>query len=233
MQLTLREIRQISFANGLLHFAVQMMVRQLCMGRFGILEHPGLTPIKHGIQPPSIWLLPCVLTSACPVDRPFSRSLQCYFTQAHHTFKCGRSRARRPDGDSSIVQSKSRLDLPPPLKMGRKPDGTFATNPLKRYPGPLCEALSKMVGTCVASDNISSIAHSGDDCTLPMAQVLQHGYEVVRDATDSQDAADIHAECGDHPYSTHIDAKGFVGRSSDCFSKPRGHTSNINFHGVV
>ena len=198
-QLTLREMRQISFANRLLQFALAMMVRQLITGNFGLLEHPKLPEVQHDIQPPSIWILACMRVL---LGHPHARLIDLF--QGHY-----HGRAPKPTtllciadpfhGDlmtEALVRSKTRQDLPPALRMGKLSKGIYATNPLKLYPPDFCAALAKMVGVCVSADRIDALNHQDDDHILDIARALQEGYDTVKDATYEDDAADFHEECG-------------------------------------
>ncbi len=198
-QLTLREMRQISFANRLLQFALAMMVRQLTTGNFGLLEHPKLPEVQHGLQPPSIWILACMRIL---LAHPHARLIDLF--QGHY-----RGKAPKPTtllciadpfhGDlmtEALVHSKTRHDLPPALRMGKLSKGVYATNPLKRYPPDFCAALAKMVGVCVSTDRIDSLDRQANDHIMDIAGALQEGYDTVMDATHEDDAADFHAECG-------------------------------------
>ena len=60
-QLRLREIRQIAFANSLLQFSLLILASQLSAGNYGLMEHPACPDRKCDRQPPSVWILPCVL----------------------------------------------------------------------------------------------------------------------------------------------------------------------------
>ncbi len=198
-QLTLREMRQISFANRLLQFALAMMVRQLTTGNFGLLEHPKLPEVHHSIQPPSIWLLACMRVL---LGHPHARLIDVF--QGHYHGKAPKPTtllciADPFHGDlmtEALVHSQTRHDLPPALRMGKLSKGIYATNPLKRYPPDFCAALAKMVGVCVSTERIDSLNHQDDDHILDIARALQEGYDTVKDATHENDAADFHAECG-------------------------------------
>ena len=198
-QLTLRELRQISFANRLLQFALAMMVRQMVTGNFGLLEHPKLPEMHQHVQPPSIWLLACMRIL---LGHPHARLLELF--QGHYHGKAPKPTtllciADPLHGDlmaEALVHSRTRCDLPPALRMGKLSKGVYATNPLKRYPPDFCAALAKMVGVCVSTDRIDALTPHEDDYISTIAHALQDGYETVKDATHEGDAADFHAGCG-------------------------------------
>lgn len=124
--LTLKELKQVAFANRLLQFALQMMVRQLSAGNFGILEHPALAEPRDNIQPPSIWLLPCMTIL---LSHPLK------FFQGHYhavspkptTFLCVADPLHADLMMEALTGSRTRRSLPPPLSMGKTASGVFAT----------------------------------------------------------------------------------------------------------
>lgn len=193
-QLTLREIKQISFANRLLQFALLMMSRQLITGNFGILEHPGLASPRHGVQPASIWLLPCMRVI---LQHSGARLLDIYqgfynaISPKPTTFLCVADPYHADLIEEALTLSRTRMSLTPALRMGRRKDGTFSTNPLKRYPPALCAGLAKVVGVCVSEDRISALNTTSDDGITAVATALQIGYDEVKDSTLSDDAADF------------------------------------------
>ena len=91
--------------------------------------------------------------------------------------------------EQALINGQTQRRLPPPLKMGKTSAG-YATNPLKRYPPPLCGAIAKMIG-CAVHGGLTADA-SADNGVHHIAALLQHGYKVVQDATDGVDAADFH-----------------------------------------
>lgn len=204
-QLTLREIKQISFANRLLQFALLMMSRQLITGNFGILEHPGLAAPRQGLQPPSIWLLPCMQVI---LQHSGARLLDIHqgfynaISPKPTTFLCVADQYHADLIEEALTCSRIRMSLPPALRMGRREDGTFTTNPLKRYPPALCAGLAKVVGVCVSDDRIASLNTTSDDGITAIAAALQKGYDEVKDSTLSDDAADFATDardgCADH-----------------------------------
>ena len=235
-QLTLREIKQISFANRLLQFALLMMSRQLISGNFGILEHPGLATPRHGLQPPSIWLLPCVQVI---LQHSGARLLDIYqgfynaISPKPTTFLCVADPFHADLIEEALTLSRTRMSLPPALRMERRKDGTYSTNPLKRYPPALCAGLANVVGVCFSEDRALSLNTTSDDGITTIASALQIGYDEVKDSTLSEDAADFatdaHDGCADpstHPPGGHtlhtldrqFSSIGHVGSSKFCGS---------------
>ena len=193
-QLTLREIKQISFANRLLQFTLLMMSRQLITGNFGILEHPGLATPRHGLQPPSIWLLPCmrvILRHRCARLLDIYQGFYNAISPKPTTFLCIADPIHADLIEEALTHSRTRMSLPPALRMERRKDGTFSTNPLKRYPPALCAGLAKVVGVCFSMDRASFLNSTSDDGITAIAAALQSGYEEVKDSTLADDAADF------------------------------------------
>ena len=223
-QLTLREIKQISFANRLLQFALLMMSRQLITGNFGILEHPGLAAPRHGLQPPSIWLLPCMQVM---LQHSGARLLDIYqgyynaISPKPTTFLCVADPFHADIIEEALTLSRTRMSLPPALRMGRRKDGTYSTNPLKRYPPALCAGLAKAVGVCLSEDRVSALNTTSDDGIIAVAAALQTGYDEVKDSTLSDDAADFATDAHD-------------GCSHPLTHQRGGHTqSNLERHGSL
>ena len=199
-QLTLREIKQISFANRLLQFTLLMMSRQLITGNFGILEHPGLATPRHGLQPPSIWLLPCmrvILRHRCARLLDIYQGFYNAISPKPTTFLCIADPIHADLIEEALTHSRTRMSLPPALRMERRKDGTFSTNPLKRYPPALCAGLAKVVGVCFSMDRASFLNSTSDDGITAIAAALQSGYEEVKDSTLADDAADFATDAYD------------------------------------
>jgi len=191
-QLKLKELKQVDFGNRLLQFSMTILALQLLSGNNGLLEHPACASQRCGLQPPSIWLLPEMVTFL-----RHSRSRLVHLCQGHFgarspkptSFLLVADPAAGDMMEQALINGQTQWRLPPPLKMGKTSEG-YATNPLKRYPPPLCGAIAKMIG-CAVNGGLTADA-SADDGIHHIAAMLQHGYEVVQDATDGVDAADFH-----------------------------------------
>lgn len=191
-QLKLKELKQVDFGNHLLQFSMTILALQLSSGNNGLLEHPSCASQRCGLQPPSIWLLPEMV-----IFLRHSRSRRVHLCQAHFgarspkpiSFLLVADPAAGNMMEQALINGQTQRRLPPPLKMGKTSAG-YATNPLKRYPPPLCGAIAKMIG-CAVHGGLTADA-SADNGVHHIAALLQHGYKVVQDATDGVDAADFH-----------------------------------------
>ena len=163
-----RDLLQVDTANQLLLFTVLLFVTQLTVGAVSIIEHPILPKKKGNRQPASIWLLPVIqylkaLTMVHSIDL-----WQGYFGSASPkptTLLITAPNSSVKELTNWANQHRSTQNLPPPLKMGPRGDGTFATAPLKRYPPAFCRAIggilhrvaSKMQHVAASQDNYEEI----------------------------------------------------------------------------
>ena len=194
LQLRLRELRQVDFANRLLQFALLLLSVQLLVGNNGLLERPDLPGLRCGVQPPSIWLLPEMITLLRHARARWVHLMQGFYGAISPKPTGFLLIADPAAGDmmvQALISGRTQQHLPEALEMGRT-SGGFATNPLKRYPAGLCRAISQMVG-CGLTGSVST-SDDAEDGIYTVAAALQIGYDQVKEASDDFDAADYNQD---------------------------------------
>ena len=163
-----RDLLQVDTANQLLLFTLLLFVTQLTVGAISIIEHPILPRKKGTRQPPSIWLLP-VVRYLKALNMVHSIDLwQGYFGSASPkptTLLITAPNSSVEELTNWANQHRSTQTLPPPLTMGPRGDGTFATAPLKRYPPAFCKAIggilhrlaSRLPHSAATTDNFEAV----------------------------------------------------------------------------
>ena len=185
--LKLRELKQVSTGNRLLHFALVMMVAQAATGGMGFLEHPEEPDPQPEGLPPSIWKLPIV-----QILRRHSSFSLLHLKQGYYGAKSPKptvimvicEKSLRKDVHLCIHRGKTQKKLPPALRMEKTSAG-YSTMPLKRYPVALCRAIATAISHGVQFAAPTGFENDGID---EVALHFKDAYEVTQDGGhDGQD----------------------------------------------
>lgn len=145
--LKIREMKQVSTGNQLLHFALLMMTAQAATGGLGFLEHPEEPlPQPEGI-PPSIWKLPIIRVLLGHGSFSLLHLKQGYYgakSPKPTVIMVVCEKRIRKEVHRLIHRGKTQRWLPPALRMEKTSAG-YSTMPLKRYPVALCRAIATAI----------------------------------------------------------------------------------------
>lgn len=145
--LMIKELRQLSVGNRLLHYSLLMMAAQCIMGNIGLLEHPTAPAARKEGVPPSIWRLPIMQLLRKHPNIGMIHIKQGYFGSVSPkptTLLLACDPRVRSNMVKTLLGGQTTSVLPPPLKM-KKTDRGYSTLPLKRYPPGLCSAIAAML----------------------------------------------------------------------------------------
>lgn len=138
ISLLLREARQVYAANSLLMFSIAAFIIQWMLGKYAMLEHPAPPDPERFPNAPSIWNLSVLdlLTKLPGICRN-------HIFQGHHGAKSPKPTclmlAHGPMLSQFARPFRTRMDLPPALRMGKVEGGSgeYNTASLKEYPAEL------------------------------------------------------------------------------------------------
>ena len=185
--LLLRELKQLSFGNMLLHFSLLMMTAQCLSDNIGLLEHPSAAQERrHGV-PPSIWRLPILQLLRRHRNIGLVHLKQGFYGSVSPkptTFLLACKPSIRDVLVRTLHQGRTTMELPPPLKMQKTARG-FSTMPLKRYPEGLCKAIAALLAK--GAETASPLG-TQDDGISYLADHFHKAYTATRD--DGEDGQD-------------------------------------------
>ena len=185
--LLLRELKQLTFGNSLLHFSLLMMTAQCLSGNIGLLEHPSAAQERRYGVPPSIWRLPILQLLRRHRHMGLVHIKQGFYGSVSPkptTFLLACRPSIRATLVSALHQGRTTNELPPPLKM-QKTERGFSTMPLKRYPEGLCKAIAALLAE---GATMAYPLGTEDDGISYLADHFAAAYDATRDdGDDGQD----------------------------------------------